>query len=213
VLLPLLGVAQAPLEAGIFIGLSNYQGDLVQSPTPRMSESNFAGGLMLRGQINQKWGMRGSMMYGKLSGNDANYPGRAQRGYSFETTLLEVAAIAEWEPFKPDTYFAGLIVNRKPSPYLFMGAAAAFISPQASYNGDASPNAALDRNAAYSNMQFAIPLGVGVKMDVNTSWALGLELGTRATFTDYLDGVSQAGEPGTNDWYLFGGLIALYRIK
>src|SRR6185295_10199877 len=42
----------------------------------------------------------------------------------------------------------------------------------------------------YSLIQPCIPLGVGFKYTIDRKWGLGLELGLRKTFTDYIDDVS-----------------------
>jgi opacity protein-like surface antigen len=39
----------------------------------------------------------------------------------------------------------------------------------------------------YSLTQLAIPVGLGVNFKLNKNWSLGLEWGTRITFTDYID--------------------------
>ncbi|PCJ65216.1 MAG: hypothetical protein COA58_10155 [Bacteroidetes bacterium] len=42
----------------------------------------------------------------------------------------------------------------------------------------------------YSLTQIAIPIGGGFKFKLNHKWTLGIEYGTRFTFTDYIDDVS-----------------------
>ena len=46
------------------------------------------------------------------------------------------------------------------------------------------------KNAAYSNVQIAIPLGGGVKYVLNPKWYVALEFGARFTGFDYLDNIS-----------------------
>jgi hypothetical protein len=43
----------------------------------------------------------------------------------------------------------------------------------------------------YSNFQFAIPLGIGIKYSFDRRWGIGLEYGIRKTFTDYIDDASK----------------------
>jgi hypothetical protein len=212
-LLPLLGMAQLPLEAGLFLGLANYQGDLTLQAAPRLSESNFAAGFAARAQLDKVWGARASLLYGKLSGSDANFESRAKRAYSFRTTVIELSAVGEWEPLRPSRSSFSDGFAQRLSPYLFGGLGLALINVKPNFSSDSNPGVIKDRSADYSDLQFSIPLGLGLKIGITDLWTAGLELGTRATFTDYLDGVSQAGEPGTNDWYLFGGILVMYRIK
>jgi hypothetical protein len=49
---------------------------------------------------------------------------------------------------------------------------------------------------------------VGLRLDAYEELSIGLEWGWRAT-NDYMDGVSEFGNPKRNDWYLFiGGSLA-----
>ncbi len=45
-------------------------------------------------------------------------------------------------------------------------------------------------NPIYQLTQFSIPVGLGLKFAISDSWNIGFELGSRLTFTDYLDDVS-----------------------
>ena len=93
------------------------------------------------------------------------------------------------------------------SPYLFGGLAAAF--------GKADtvglPTTSADTNG-FGAAQIAIPLGVGIRLDLNEQWRLGLEVGFRPTFTDGLDGVKTSGNPDNNDWYHLSGLTLSYAL-
>jgi len=42
----------------------------------------------------------------------------------------------------------------------------------------------------YSRIQMCIPVGIGFKYTIDRAWGVGLELGLRKTFTDYIDDVS-----------------------
>jgi hypothetical protein len=42
----------------------------------------------------------------------------------------------------------------------------------------------------YSNWQFSIPFGIGMKYTIDKKSSIGLEYGLRKTFTDYMDDVS-----------------------
>ena len=53
----------------------------------------------------------------------------------------------------------------------------------------------------YSLIQFAIPIGGGLKIAVNESFNIILEYGARKTFTDYLDDVSTTFVGGNGDQY------------
>ena len=71
------------------------------------------------------------------------------------------------------------------------------------------------KTSQYSNVQAAIPFGLGLKYILNPKWYISTEFGVRTTFFDYLDDVSagsnslvknfQYGNPNDNDvYYVFG---------
>lgn len=215
-MLPLLLLAQSNLEGSLLLGTSTYMGDLGKSSGLEMADHNFSAGLALRRYLGNTTALRANLLYGRLSGTDQDYADRERRGYSFKTTLVECSVVGEWEPFAPDRSVTGVEGNpARVSPYLFLGVGAAFINPEVDFNGqlDNLEQARLDDQAAYSNVQLVIPFGAGLRVGVNERWSLGLEAGLRNPFTDYLDGVSEAGNPDENDWYFIGGLSLNYRIK
>lgn len=214
-LCPLWLMAQPDLEGGLFLGMANYQGDFTLNTSPELSESNLAVGLAVRHRLSANYGLRGNLIYGKLTGNDSNFEIREPRGLTFETTLAELSVVGEWVPFGQNLTDLSLDVGQRMSPYLFLGAGAAYINPQPVFNNGEVPDekAEEDLNADFSKVQLAVPLGLGLRAGINEKMNLSLELGMRKTFTDYLDGVSSAGKQNTNDWYLFGGAMFLYWIK
>ncbi|MCB0548706.1 MAG: hypothetical protein KDD19_14090 [Phaeodactylibacter sp.] len=205
-------LAQPALEGGVFLGVSNYQGDFTLNTAPELSESNLAVGLAVRHPLTKTKALRANLTFGKLTGNDANFAIREQRGASFQTTLIELSVMGEWEPFGQNRTDLTLDLGQRLSPYFFAGAGMAFISPKPVF-GEPDEAAAEDLNADYSNVQLAVPLGLGLRAGINEKMSLSLELGMRKTLTDYLDGVSSAGKKDTDDWYLFGGAMFLYRIR
>ena len=67
----------------------------------------------------------------------------------------------------------------------------------------------------------AVPIILGIKMNPNPLWVIGLEIGVRYTLTDAIDGSTlsynstidpkdptnpEFGNIGNNDWYVFTGL-------
>ncbi|MCB0636970.1 MAG: hypothetical protein KDC54_10160, partial [Lewinella sp.] len=102
------------------------------------------------------------------------------------------------------------------SPYVFVGGALALMDPQPNlhYTGspDEDPEVAEDINADLDRVLLTIPIGIGISYDLDDNWNLALEGGLRPTFTDYVDGLSKAGNPDKNDWYQVIGLRMSYRI-
>ena len=144
---------------------------------------------------------------------DANYAIRNDRGYSFTTSLVELSAVGEWEPFGMNRYRSGVKGTASLSPYFFGGLGLGYVNAKPDFGNDNQEKALQDLNAGNSKIQIILPVGLGLKANINKLWLAGLELGMRYPFTDYLDGVSEAGNPNKNDWYLFGGASLMYRIK
>ena len=84
------------------------------------------------------------------------------------------------------------------SPYVFVGIAGSKFNPKARYLGNWEALQPLGTegqgmagfDAPYKRFALAIPFGLGVKYALTDRINLGLELGARPTFTDYLDDVS-----------------------
>lgn len=212
-LLPLFMAAQPTLEAGLFMGMSNYQGDFTLNTSPAINESNLAVGLAARHYFSFTSAVRANLIYGKLSGNDANYELRSGRGYTFSTTLVELSAVGEWEPFGVNRYRSGVRGAASFSPYFFGGLGFAYTNPKPDFGADTGEKALKDLSDSSSRVNITLPVGLGLKANIDKLWLAGLELGMRYPFTDKLDGVSQAGNPNKNDWYLFAGATLMYRIK
>ncbi len=213
--------AQPQWEVGGFIGMANYQGDLVKQTIPPFKEGNFAFGAGGRYVYNYTWSFRGNLTIGKISGDDINYRSddfRRERNTRFENTLVELAGGVEWEPFGEWRYLSGYGFKKLISPYIYTGLGFTFTGLDAQYPAaeTVSPGMALalaqDENANFARSQIVIPIGLGVKFDLAQYWYLGLEVGMRYTFTDYLDGVSKAGNPDAKDWYQFSGFQVVHRL-
>ncbi|MFN7117643.1 MAG: DUF6089 family protein [Saprospiraceae bacterium] len=219
-LLPLGSLAQQKWEGTLLLGGANYQGDLVPTIYPYPKETNLAFGVMGRYYFNPQWAMRMSVMYGKLSGNDANFE-RAdfsqKRRFSFESQLMEAALLFEWEPFGNWRYRHDSIKFKKIiSPYIFSGGAWGMSDPKVRFadfqNGEAPPGVQKDRAVEYPLQHFGVPIGGGIKVDVSRKVLLGVDGGMRLTFTDYIDGVSQSAGPKYRDFYVFAGATLTVRL-
>lgn len=213
--------AQPVWEVGAFAGLSNYQGDLVQSTLPIFKEGRPAFGVTGRFVYSYAWTVRGSLTYGKIGGSDTNYPDdpyRQRRNTRFESSLVELGAVVEWEPFGEWRYLSGRGFRKLVSPYAFTGLGLAIANPKVTYPSEITGSVAFqqaverDKNADYLKTHPAIPIGVGVKFDFSEYWYGSFEVGMRYAFTDYLDGVSQTGNPNNKDWYQFAGVNIVHRL-
>jgi hypothetical protein len=213
--------AQYAWEFGSFIGVSSYLGDLSTSPVPTVNNSNFGFGICSRYAFNYQWSIRSGIYVSNLKGDDFSSGDswrETTRRAEFTTRISEVSVIAELEPFGKERYLGGRGFKKLISPYFFAGLGVTIIKPKPDFTDSKGSDSyktkiLMDQNAQYSNMRFTIPMGVGVKFDLSELWNIGLELGARTPFTDYLDGVSEAGNPDRKDWYFFSGITVFHRMK
>ena len=208
---------QSNLEFGVLIGLSTYQGDLIETDFYSLEEMNFGYGFTIRHHINSNFAVRANMLRGKISGSDFNYERRQNRGFIFSSHITEFSAQVEYDLLGHLRDRSGRI-RKIVSPYIFAGWGAAFIDKTTSYNelNENDTNFAeieRDKNTNYKKSWFSAPFGLGAKINLNESLFLGLEWGARPVFSDLLDGISQSGNPDENDWYAFGGATISYRFN
>lgn len=82
--------------------------------------------------------------------------------------------------------------------YAFAGIGVFYMDPKANYQGNVvrlqplgtEGQGFVATRTKYSLVQFCVPVGIGFKYTLDRSWGVGLELGIRKTFTDYIDDVS-----------------------
>lgn len=186
-------------EIGGGLGTLNYTGDLVR--TYNFAYSRPAGTIFYRSNLSNVVSFRAGLTGGFLSASDERPIDAfaAERNASFDIFLVEASTVMEYHflNWREEKLFLRF------SPYAFAGIALFGMTGE-----DQKP-------AEYSNVQAAIPFGMGIKYVLNPKWYLALEFGMRKTFFDYLDNVSdqrtgiknyQYGNPYDNDNYFFLGI-------
>ena len=176
-------------------GFTGYSGDLTQSD---LSSKTWGGSFGLSGkyQITPTLAFRAGFLYGRVSGNDkwntdSNY---IKRNLSFETNILEGSACFEFNILSPDLFdiypyvFAGIGVFHF-NPYTIDNSGTKVYLPPLSTEGEGLPQ--YPNRPNYSLTQFCIPFGFGAKKQLGSNMDIGIEIGYRKTFTDYLDDVSK----------------------
>jgi opacity protein-like surface antigen len=175
-------------------GLSNYSGDL-QAKYFTLDQSNFAFGAGAQYDITGNFSVSSMISLMKVSASDQfNKPNLQFRNLSFQSSIIEWNLLGEY------TFFD--MQRSKVSPFIFAGIAAFHFDPYAfdstgnkiylkplSTEGEGLSEYPDRRN--YNLLQFAIPLGAGIKFNVSENIVLAYEIGFRKTFTDYLDDVSK----------------------
>ncbi|RYY90076.1 MAG: hypothetical protein EOO15_04100 [Chitinophagaceae bacterium] len=186
--------AQSPVRIGLFGGVSQYQGDLQGS----VFQGRFARpavGLTASYDLGPRFALRAGFLYSSLEASD-RYHTNAElrpRNLSFETRLIEGSLVAQYTFFNLETIrwspyvFGGVAVFRT-NPYTYDTSGQKFYLMPLGTEGQGL--AQYPERKAYHLTQFAIPFGAGVTYAINDRWQLGLEVGLRKTFTDYIDDVS-----------------------
>ncbi len=183
------GQFASSVDLGAGLGVSSYYGDINQEVpfyNPQMSFGGF-----LRMNINERYAVRANITSTRFVGDDADFknPYQQHRKASFDTNIVELAAIGEFNFFPyvnpPEWGFAGSTLHG----LLGIGTAMRF-------------NGRKDKISVP-----VIIMGVGYKRILNERIALEVEWGWRKCLNDSLDGIEDPTKTGkksrwfNNDWY------------
>lgn len=177
------------IEVGGSVGLSYYMGDL--NPSKPFNQNQLGFGAVVRYYDNSRWAFRLAYSNLKLVGNDVKANCRPDRGLSFNTTVNDVAVVAEFNFFE---YFTGS-KRSYISPYIFGGLSLVSFNPKAD-DGTELCNVLTDvdyevaktnGDVKYSKMSASIPFGVGVKYSISDHIGMTVEWRMDYAFTDWLD--------------------------
>ncbi|MEY4906272.1 MAG: hypothetical protein RLZZ292_4087 [Bacteroidota bacterium] len=191
-------------SAGLFLGGANYQGDLVAKEVA-LKETNLAFGVFAQYSVTNKLSLRGNVFNGSIGGTDLGTR-NAARGLSFSTNIFEGSMVANWDILGKARFDSKGTFTRAYTPYIFAGVGMVLFKPTVTGLSQNSP----DSKAEYGSFQLTLPFGMGIKYDLTKQITLSVEGSTHLPFTDYLDGVSEEGNPGNHDWYSWGGITAAY---
>jgi len=230
-------------EFAVMGGGSYYIGDL--NPTRHFNNYKPAFGLLYRRNFwNKQLVLRFHLMYGTVAASNSK---NSISNLSFRSRVLEIGPILEIN-FMP--YEIGDVKKHKGTPYLFAGITYFKMDPQSQNKGDwvslqtlgtEGQESSLNQSKQYKTKQISLPVGIGVKINLNKRFALNFEYGIRKTYTDYLDDVSgtyvdrnilevengklssdlngdvnikglQRGNSKNKDWYSFYGAMLSFRI-
>ena len=194
-------------ELGVFLGGSNYSGDV--GPTDYISPNEFAFGALYKWNRSPRHSWRVSYTQAKITSRDidSDVPDRKLRGFDFENTVKELSLglvfnFFDFNLHEMETQF---------TPYVYTGLS--FFMYDELYqdiNGYEKDDSATN---------FAIPMTVGIKTNILPSFVLGFEVGARYTFTDNLDSSNpengnleafRFGNTNSKDWYVFTGFTLTY---
>ena len=188
-------------EVGVFLGGSNYVGDV--GSTTYISPNEPAFGILYKWNKSPRHAYRFSYTQSKIvaSDIDSKEPSRNQRGYRFENSIKEVSLGLEFNFFDFNLHD----VRRKISPYVYSGLSYVM---QNSLNFEEQSSTTNYKSAS----TLAIPMNLGIKSNITPHTIIALEVGARYTYSDNLD-ASYArgfGNINNNDWYVFSGVTLTY---
>lgn len=181
-------------EVGLQLGVANYKGEL--SPHLfNLDHIHLAGGLFYRHNWNRHWSWKAELNFGKISGDDADASTgfELDRNLSFYSTILELSPQIEFNFFPYETGNPEYPFT----PYLFTGISVFRFNPKAELNDEVyelrplgTEGQGINGTKLYKRIQLAIPIGGGIKFNTGKRVGMGIEVGARRTYTDYLDDVS-----------------------
>ncbi|HHU59005.1 MAG TPA: outer membrane beta-barrel protein [Bacteroidales bacterium] len=208
--------AQTRLEAGPYIGVSWYNGDL--NPNRMFASPEPAYGGLAKYVFNDRMALRLTLGAAGISGSypqkELFLPESLSGSYSFDRTLLDMTTMLEISlfpydhPVKRDAVF---------SPYMAFGLGSVFYKRYTEDHGNHDEK---------SSFVLSLPFGAGVKWKVTDWMSLGTEWIFRKTFVDDLDlvGHNTAVYPSNpygfehttfthnNDWYSVVAVYAAFTI-
>ena len=186
-------------EVGLILGTSYYLGDL---NTTHFNQSSATAGLVIRKNIDKRFVYKAEVMYLNIKSDERQSSDTIalNRGLHFRSPIYELSGQIEFN-FLP--YQSGNPLYTW-TPFVYTGISIFSFNPQAeNINGEWIDLQELgtegqgtttefngNTRSKYSLIQFAIPIGGGLKIAVNENFNIVLEYGARKTFTDYLDDVS-----------------------
>lgn len=175
-------------------GIGNYCGD-IQQKVFTFQKARPAVGIGVQYNLNGKLALRGEYSVGSLTASDKNNKriDLRERNLSFSTALSEASLMIEYNLLN--------LENFPLTPYFFAGVAAFHFNPfshtvegEKIYLRELSTEgqglAQYPDRKVYDKTQVSIPYGGGIKYALSNNVHLGVELGLRKLFTDYLDDVS-----------------------
>jgi hypothetical protein len=197
-------------EIGFGVGMFVYQGDVTPEKMGAFKTPGFAINLFYNRILSRSFSLRTNLAHGRLMADDGNYDNpvwRAQRNFRFSTRTTEISELLVWN-ILGNNYGDRQIL----SPYIFGGVGMSSLSISRDwsrinydyFNNDPkiTEGLPLDTLHALPNTIPVIPIGAGVRYSISDKVSIMAEGSYRITFSDYIDGFSQAANPKLNDHYM-----------
>jgi hypothetical protein len=210
-------------EAMVGIGTTQFFGDIggfskgeniIGLKDISLSQTRYNVSVGVKYRILKDLNIRVNLAYGMLNATDARGSNEA-RGFEAKTSIFEPSLIGEY-------YF---IKSSLGESYLFSsgrsGGGGGLFSAVECYAllGIGGLNYNVNRNDKLAAMGLksggftaVIPVGLGITMLLKPEYNIGLELGGRYAFSDYLDGYTSQ-HSSSNDVYYFLNVTFTYKIR
>ena len=180
-------------QIGIEIGGANYHGDLAAEIVP--SETNFMFGFFGKRNNSRNYSMSLGFNYGRISGTDKNFENYHWRNLEFYSDIYELS----WQHEVNFRTYGVNVHDHRGTPYLFTGISMFMFNPKVKVGDSEIELRKLGTEGQnmsggpkkYKLIQPAMILGMGYKYNLSQKLEIGLKVGFRKTWTDYLDDVSQ----------------------
>ena len=208
-------------EIGVGAGIFVYQGDLTPSRLGSYKTLKPACSVSLTKIISPMFSLRSSISLGALKGDDSKYDEpayRKQRNLKFSSPIVEISELLVADLLKnnsPKRYFGF-------SPFVFTGIGFSFLNIKRDYSGfneeyfagETRTIEGLNADAKHTLPKLipVIPMGIGIKYSITEKISINAETTYRLTFTDYIDGFSQAANAARKDSYQSHTVGIAYRF-
>ncbi len=204
------------IEYTVALGATNFLGELgganrVGTHAFRDLEFSLtrpAAAIGYRYKLSPTFAIHTKGSFGIVTGDDklTQEPYRNNRNLSFKSNIYELSTNLELSFLQEQVghryRLRGVrgIRNIEISAYGFLGVGVFHFNPKAKLDGNwyelqplgTEGQGAVPTRKKYKRTQLCVPLGLGVKYAIDRQWSVGLEIGLRYTFTDYIDDVSKS---------------------
>ncbi len=211
--------AREYVTLGVSLNALNYFGDIVPKTNITSTDITFTRpglGLSSSIRLNSALSVRAAFLYGRISSSDYEVADpqneyaalRYARNLQFRNNIKDLSIVGVWDLFPQAK---SLMLRPGFTPYIFGGISIFHHNPKAKVPEQAMLYAGSEPvvlpeagkwvalaplhtegiENAYSQFQFSIPMGVGMRFRINQIMDIELETSYRYLFTDYLDDVSK----------------------
>ena len=170
------------------------------------SMTRFSAAVGLRYKLSNYFALKSHLTYGRVAGDDklTTETFRHYRNLNFFSDIYEFNVNFEGA-FQQEQIGHRYRLKKVRGlrgyelyTYGFAGIGVFYMDPKTTYQGSVirlqplgtEGQGLIASRSKYKLVQLCIPVGVGFKYTIDREWGVGLELGIRKTFTDYIDDVS-----------------------